>query len=334
MSGTELKREAVAYVGCEVRDETYDRCKECGADGLIEEVESMVCTECGTRGPQIISTGAEWRSFRDDGQEKSRVGQAGTLDKYLGGEDMGTTVASESGSVGDLQRRHGRDANQKLRQAMQKLKSKASDLKLGGGVEHIACQLFAKARECQEMKTRKEDALILACLSHACKVEGIPRQYKELMEAFPEQVKPKHALKLVKKMKQNGLLKDFKAKDSSVLFGLTLRFANMLKIPPKMKETLRSISKKVSDKVGGKRPGPVAAAILYLVSSLTAKPISFQAICSKCDQANPEATKKLFEDLLWPSRHELVPSSSYSEFGAADEPSFKLDINNLGKKPI
>jgi len=241
---------------------------------LIEDYRAgdQICSECGlVVGDRVIDVGSEWRTFSNEkgGEDKSRVG--GSENTLLGGSDLSTIIGPGTGkaSFGSdgltalyTNRRTTATSDRTLINAFRTISTMADRINLPRTITDRANQLFKMVSDGKNLKGRANDAIAAACLYIACRQEGVPRTFKEIV-----------AVSTVSKKEIGRCFKlILKAHDTSVELITTgdfmSRFCGTLSMSKNVQKAATRIAKKAVDLdiVPGRSPISVAAAAIYMAS--------------------------------------------------------------------
>lgn len=286
------------------------QCNDCGVPTLLqEEVSSgdIVCTECGlVVGARIVDMGSEWRTFANDeaGDDPSRVGDAGN--EIYGPSALETKV--------DMRRDQGASykimkslnaANKKIQNekgqaainaGMAKIKDLVDKIHGGGNVIKQAQSLFREVEEAKALKGKSADAAVAGCIFIACRMEKVPRTFREIhaltnvskkeigrtYKALEEYVKKVNyenrggAAAVDHKMPTADDDDDDMATKGTTAESLCTRYCSILgfrvsHLAERVAMHLARKSSSVAD-LAGRSPLSVAAACIYMMSHLIGEP--------------------------------------------------------------
>ena len=250
-------------------------CKFHPRASLIEDYRAgdQICSECGlVVGDRVIDVGSEWRTFSNDagGEDRSRVG--GPENTLLGSSDLSTMIgpgrmAGSSSNMDTMAMYNNRNSrvstsDRTLLNAFRTIMNMADRINLPKTIVDRANQLFKMVSDGKFLKGRSNDAIAAACLYIACRQEGVPRTFKEIV-----------AVSTVSKKEIGRCFKlILKAHDTSVELITTgdfmSRFCGTLSLPRNVQRAATTIAKKAVDLdiVPGRSPISVAAAAIYMAS--------------------------------------------------------------------
>ena len=159
---------------------------------LIEDYRAgdQICSECGlVVGDRVIDVGSEWRTFSNEkgGEDKSRVG--GAENTLLGSSDLSTMIGpgtgkasfDASGTAIYNNRRTVTSSDRTLINAFKTISEMADRINLPKTIIDRANNLFKMVHDGKNLKGRANDAIAAACLYIACRQEGVPRTFKEIV---------------------------------------------------------------------------------------------------------------------------------------------------------
>jgi len=248
-------------------------CKYHPDANLIEDYRAgdTICGDCGmVVGDRVIDVGSEWRTFSNEkgGEDRSRVG--GPENTLLGSSDLSTMIGPGRGMASfsmDGQpmynnRKTQSSSDRTLINAFRTISNMADRINLTKTIQDRANNLFKMVHDGKNLKGRSNDAIAAACLYIACRQEGVPRTFKEIV-----------AVSTVSKKEIGRCFKlILKAHDTSVELITTgdfmSRFCCTLNLPRDVQKAATHIAKKAVDLdiVPGRSPISVAAAAIYMAS--------------------------------------------------------------------
>lgn len=169
-------------------------CKDCRQDPpeLREDHASgdLICAECGLVLQQrFIDTSSEWRTFSNDDQgndDPSRVGDGPNA--LLNGAQLNTNIAFGDGGLRsrELNRAQNKTnidkGNKSLLQAYKQIGALCDNWQLPNSVSDTAKHLYKQADESKIFRGKSQEALIAGCVFLACRRNGVPRSFREVME--------------------------------------------------------------------------------------------------------------------------------------------------------
>lgn len=219
-----------------------DRCPRCGQAALVTDANTgeNFCGKCGfVVTDKIEESGPEWRSFSNEGENKSRAGVPTSLAMH----DMGLATvinpqnrdatgkpltASMKSTIERLRTWDSRSqvhepVDRNFRQAFSELDRLKDKLAVGDAVIEKAAYIYRKALEKGLVRGRSISALIASALYAACRDTETPRTLKDI-----------------------GQTSNIKRKDIARCYRLLLRELN-LKMP--VVDTIKCISR-IASKAG------------------------------------------------------------------------------------
>eukprot|EP00092_Neocalanus_flemingeri_P019169 GFUD01020767.1.p1 GENE.GFUD01020767.1~~GFUD01020767.1.p1 ORF type:complete len:311 (+),score=78.39 GFUD01020767.1:184-1116(+) len=240
---------------------------------LIEDYRAgdQICSECGlVVGDRVIDVGSEWRTFSSEsgGEDKSRVG--GAENTLLGSSDLSTIIGpgtggasfSADGKAMYNNRPTVSSSDRTLMNAFRTISNMSDRINLPRTIIDRANNLFKMVSDGKNLKGRANDAIAAACLYIACRQEGVPRTFKEIV-----------AVSTISKKEIGRCFKlILKAHDTSVDLITTgdfmSRFCGTLSLARDVQKAATCIAKKAVDLdiVPGRSPISVAAAAIYMAS--------------------------------------------------------------------
>ena len=273
---------------------------------------SQICSECGlVVGDRVIDVGSEWRTFSNDkgGEDKSRVG--GAENTLLGSSDLSTMIGPGRGGASFTSdgsplynNRNSRvtSSDRTLLNAFRTIMNMADRINLPKTIVDRANQLFKMVSDGKNLKGRSNDAIAAACLYIACRQEGVPRTFKEIV-----------AVSTVSKKEIGRCFKlILKAHDTSVDLITTgdfmSRFCGTLSLSRDVQKAATCIAKKAVDLdiVPGRSPISVAAAAIYMASQASDDKRTQREIADIAGVA--DVTIRQSYKLMLPRAAELFPA--------------------------
>ena len=246
---------------------------------LIEDYRAgdQICSECGlVVGDRVIDVSSEWRIF-SNGEEKFRI-CGNKIKSRVGGVEntmvvLNTMVGPGRGDASFssdgtpiYNNRNGivSNSDRTLLKAFQTISTMADRINLTKTITDRANGLIKKVLNGKNLKGRSHGAIAAACLYIACRQEGVPRTFKEIV-----------AVSTVSKKEIGRCFKlILKAHDTSVDLITTgdfmSRFCGTLSLSREVQKAATCIAKKAVDLdiVPGRSPISVAAAAIYMASQV------------------------------------------------------------------
>ena len=178
---------------------TGPKCPSCGGKKIVSDQDTgeLFCGKCGfVITDKIADTGAEWRSFANDENNRARTG-AGTsltmhdmgLSTVIGAANKDATGKPLSSSVkSSIQRLRTWDsrsqahssADRNLRQALNEMNKLKDKLALTNAVIEKAAFIYRKAMEKKLVRGRSIQGLVAACLYASCRTTETPRTLDDI----------------------------------------------------------------------------------------------------------------------------------------------------------
>jgi len=287
---------------------------------LIEDHRAgdQICSECGlVVGDRVIDVGSEWRSFSngDNGKEgdRSRVGAAENT--LLGTSDLTTMIGPSTGrasfdAMGNNLYTNARrntsvaSTERALINAFRILANMADRINLPKTIVDRASLLFKKINDGGRMRGRSNEAIAAACLYIACRQEGVPRTFKEIV-----------AVSTVNKRDIGRCFKIILKSHEDTKVGLVdsgdfmSRFCGLLGLTREIQRAATSIAKQASDLelTEGRSPVSVSAASIYMASQASSDKRSHAEIAAIAGVA--ETTLKQCYKLMLPRAGKLFPAN-------------------------
>jgi len=179
------------------------RCPACTKAKMVldETTGELFCSVCGfVETEKITEGGPEWRSFSNDGGDRSRVG-AGTsitmhdmgLSTIIGVQNKDATGKPlESSMKKSIERLRTWDSRSQahsssernLRQALSEMDKLKDKLTLTDTVIEKAAYIYRKSIERKLVKGRSIHGLVAACIYAACRMTETPRTLDDIAEGI------------------------------------------------------------------------------------------------------------------------------------------------------
>jgi len=288
---------------------------------LVEDHRAgdMICSECGlVVGDRVIDVGSEWRTFSNDkgGEDRSRVGAA--ENSLLGSSDLSTIIGPAKGGGGGFgggfggggggeggpmysNHRTVSSSDRTLMNAFRTISNMCDRINLPKTISDRSNFLFKKVHEGKCLKGRSNDAIASACLYIACRQEGVPRTFKEIV-----------AISTVSK-KEIGrcfklIIKAHEMNPDMIRTGDFMhRWCATLGLPKDVQKAATNIAKMAVDLdiVPGRSPISVAAAAIYMASQASSDKRSQKEIADIAGVA--DVTIRQSYKLMLPRAAELFP---------------------------
>ncbi len=178
---------------------TGPKCPSCGGKKIVSDQDTgeLFCGKCGfVITDKIADTGAEWRSFANDENNRARTG-AGTsltmhdmgLSTVIGAANKDATGKPLSASVKssierlrtwDSRSQAHSSADRNLRQALNEMNKLKDKLAITNAVIEKAAFIYRKAMEKKLVRGRSIQGLVAACLYASCRTTETPRTLDDI----------------------------------------------------------------------------------------------------------------------------------------------------------
>ena len=254
-------------------------CPSCAKTKMVldETTGELFCSFCGyVVTEKITEGGPEWRSFSQDGGDRSRVG-AGTsitmhdmgLSTIIGPQNKDATgkplESSMKKSIDRLRTWDSRSqahssAERNLRQALSEMDKLKDKLSLTDTVIEKAAYIYRKAIERKLVKGRSIHGIVAACIYAACRNTETPRTFDDIADGI--NIRRKDVARCYRLIFREL---DLKIPVADPVKGVA-RIASIAGLGEKTKRKaieLLNKAKKIG-MVAGKDPMGIAAAALYL----------------------------------------------------------------------
>ena len=186
-----------------MKSSNLQKCPSCNKSSLLVDDDSgeLLCSMCGiVVSENRESDGPEWRSFANDGGDKSRVG-AGTsitmhdmglstmispTNKDATGKPLSSTMKK---SIDRLRTWNTRSqvnsaSDKNLRQALSEMDKLKDKLSLTDAVIEKAAYIYRKANEKKLVKGRSIHGLVASCIYAACRDTQTPRTLDDVADGI------------------------------------------------------------------------------------------------------------------------------------------------------
>jgi len=179
-----------------------DKCPRCGKGSIVTDANTAenFCSKCGfVMTDKISESGPEWRSFSNEGENKSRAGVPTSLamhdmglatvinpqNRDATGKPLSATMRStiERLRTWDSRSQVHEPVDRNFRQAFSELDRLKDKLAVGDSVIEKAAYIYRKALEKGLVRGRSISALIASSLYAACRDTETPRTLKDVGQA-------------------------------------------------------------------------------------------------------------------------------------------------------
>ena len=289
------------------------QCPHHPGSNLIEDYRAgdMICSECGlVVGDRVIDVGSEWRTFSNDkgGEDRCRVG--GAENTLLGGSDLSTMIGPSTGaasldSSGNSiyqNRSNISSSDRTLLTAFRTISTMCDRINLAKSISDSANSLFTKVHNAKNLKGRSNEAKAAACLYIACRQEGVPRTFKEIVAVSTVSKKDiGRCFQLILKFHETNV-------DIIKTGDFMNRFCGNLYLPRNVQRAAQHIANTAQelDIVSGRSPISVAAAAIYMASQASEDKKSPKEIADIAGVG--ESTIRQSYKLMLPRAAELFPN--------------------------
>ena len=178
---------------------TKQRCPSCAKSKMVldENTGELFCSFCGfVITEKIAEGGPEWRSFSNEGGDRSRVGAGtsitmhdmglstiiGTQNKDATGKPLESSMkkSMERLRTWDNRSQAHTSSERNLRQALSEMDKLKDKLTLTDMVIEKAAYIYRKAIERKLVKGRSIHGLVAACIYAACRMTETPRTLDDI----------------------------------------------------------------------------------------------------------------------------------------------------------
>ena len=255
------------------------RCPSCTKTKMIldDNTGELFCSFCGfVVTDKIVEGGPEWRSFSNDGADRSRVGSGtsitmhdmglstiiGPQNKDATGKPLDTNMKKsiERLRTWDNRSQAYSSSDRNLRQALSEMDKLQDKLSLTNAVIEKAAYIYRKAIERKLVKGRSIHGLVAACIYAACRNTETPRTLDDVADGI--NIRRKDVARCYRLIFREL---DLKIPVADPVKGVS-RIASIAGLGEATKRkaiTLLNKAKKIG-MVAGKDPMGIAAAALYL----------------------------------------------------------------------
>ena len=180
-----------------------ERCPACNKSSLVLDENSgeIVCNMCGiVSSENRESNEREWRSFVNDGVDKSRVGAGtsitihdmglstiiGTANKDATGKPLSSSMKKSIDRLRtwDSRSQANSSLERNLRQALNEMSKLKDKLSLTDRVFEKAAYIYRKANEKKLVKGRSIHGVVAACVYAACRDTETPRTLDDVADGM------------------------------------------------------------------------------------------------------------------------------------------------------
>ena len=262
-----------------MKSSNEQRCPSCNKTSLITDQDSgeIVCKTCGlvlSEGTE--AAGPEWRSFANDGVDKSRTGTGtsitmhdmglstviGPANKDATGKPLSSSMKQTMDRIRtwDSRSQAHSAADKNLRQALSEMDKLKDKLSLTDAVIEKAAYIYRKAMDRKLVKGRSIQGLVAACVYAACRDTETPRTLDNVADGI--NIRRKDVARCYRLIFREL---DLKVPVADPVNGIP-RIASIAGLGEKTKRKAVEILK-MAKKIGmvaGKDPTGLAAAALYL----------------------------------------------------------------------
>ena len=262
-----------------MKSSNKQKCPSCNKTTLITDDNSgeVFCKTCGivlSEGSE--ASGPEWRSFANDGVDKSRTGAGtsitmhdmglstviGAVNKDSTGKPLSSAMKQSFDRIRtwDSRTQSHSSVDKNLRQALSEMDKLKDKLSLTDAVIEKAAYIYRKSVEKKLVKGRSIQGLVAACVYAACRDTETPRTLDNVADGI--NIKRKDVARCYRLVFREL---DLKVPVADPVNGIP-RIASVLDLGEKTKRKAVEILRKAK-KIGvvaGKDPTGLAAAALYL----------------------------------------------------------------------
>ncbi|KAF2167215.1 hypothetical protein M409DRAFT_66239 [Zasmidium cellare ATCC 36951] len=313
-------------------------CRDCREDPpeLFEDHASgdLICANCGLVLQQrSIDTSSEWRTFSNDDQgndDPSRVGDGPNA--LLNGAQLNTNIAFGDGGMRSKELHRAQNkanldkGNKSLLQAYKQIGALCDGWQLTTSVSDTAKYLYKDADESKIFKGKSQEALIAGCVFLACRRNGVPRSFREVMELT--KVSKKEIGRIFKMLEQFNMHRDkdkqgtggtsmvaggavvfneeYKGSTTADPKDLCNRYCSMLDMQQNTTNVAIILATQMTTTgaLAGRSPLSSAAACIYMAGHLMGQPKNAKEIQSVARVS--DSTIRHAYKLLWLDRDKLI----------------------------
>lgn len=291
-------------------------CTDCGeSKNIIEDHRSgyNVCGNCGVvLGDRIIDETSEWRSFEDSNKsDPSRVGSASN--PFLDTEQLDTMISTGKGmnsyTLSKIQMKsYMRGPQRALKNGLNLIQAFCDRSSISKTICNRAQYVFKTVDSQKLLKGKNLEGAIGACIYIACKLENVPRTFREVSVITSVQKKEiGRCYKLISK--------EIDTKGMVPSNDIVARFCADLNLNLKIQLLATTISQKTHE-VGaltGRSPDSVAAAVIYLVLNIYPEYKDIQKDIHLVTGVTEITIKNTYKDLL-AYKDQIIPEEILGSF--------------------
>jgi len=290
-------------------------CPNCGPEpDTVEDFAAgdVICSSCGIILQNIIDWRSEWRTFSNDNtphKDPSRVG--GPANPLLPESALTTGISKTDGSqaLSRWQTRvQSNGSERSLKHAFKEISNLAGRMSLPTSIMNKACELYKDVEGQKSFRGRSTNGLIAAAVYSACRLEGVPRTFKEICNLTNTEKKDVgRAFKFMRKHSE------VLAQNLSIIStsNFNERFCNKLGMSIQETKLAGHIAEEAVRLgiVAGKCPVSVAAAAIYMVTQLSVEKKVQKADIGNITGASEVTIRNSYKD-LYAHRSRLLPPDS------------------------
>jgi transcription initiation factor TFIIB len=309
----------------DIKTDIYS-CKSCKATALVYKDGSNICSKCGVVQNKEYSSEAEYRFYGENDNKGSNPERVG----------MPTSDFFPESSLGSMMGNRGMDAcfrklaqcnswnsmpykEHSLWEVCKNIATIAKMHDLPNIIVERAKDIYRKIREINISRGTNRKALEAACLSMACKDEGVPRSNKEIAAMF--KLKTSDMTRGIKKFRdvwRRCNVSEYEKInfDSSNPLHYIERFCSNLMLGDDIRYIAEYVAVRAMQMglVNDNTSPSIAAGAIYITCLSLKKPISKTAISEKC-LVSTVTLIKIGNNKLMPYKANLLPTSVKEKYG-------------------
>ena len=250
--------------------------KNCIVTNFIEGTE--VWNLCGSvKKMQIIDESPEWRNFSNDGSGKAdgsrsagdRTGSGLNMNLDSFGMEASITGGGESDKMDRIARRQQTSHDKNVTLAIMQMKMFSKVLNLNKKVHEMVLQLYTATENSGKLKGKPLEAKLAAMIYMSCKLAGWPKNLREVIAKLG--CKRRDVTRCYKLLAEDTHVPDLKSNIVENLCSIWSKIG----VSEDLEDASKACVEMVLDReiLAGKNPYTIAGSCLYLVSSISSKPL-------------------------------------------------------------
>ena len=293
---------------------TYE-CTNKACDGTQEDIHlyegDVMCLSCGSILDRYIDDRAEWRNYQDSTVDQNRCGLP--VNELYPQSNLGSVIGFDNytGHTKKLRRYQCWNSmpykERNLYNIADHINTKASNGDIPSAIINDAKMMYKQLSSSKISRGNNKSGLIASCIYFSCKSNNVPRSAREIAKMFDLNISV-----MTKGCKQFHELLKVQA-DSTSPVHFIHRFCSKLECGD-IKDVCMHVINNTSklNIVNENAPSSIAAACIYMVSSLAKRNITKKKIAEQCDIS--EVTVNKCYKKLYEYRGDLLPDEFIYEY--------------------